>query len=67
MSEAPARPVNWRVSDFCRAHGIGRTKLYELISAGEIRTVKLGRATLIPDAEARRWQTRLLAQLEGAE
>jgi len=27
--------------------GIGRTKLYELIGAGEIETIKVGRITLI--------------------
>lgn len=28
--------------------GIGRSKLYQCIGAGEIETVKVGRATLIP-------------------
>jgi excisionase family DNA binding protein len=28
--------------------GIGRSKLYQCICAGEIETVKVGRATLIP-------------------
>ena len=28
--------------------GIGVTKLYELIKAGEVQTVKLGKVTLIP-------------------
>lgn len=32
----------------CSSLGIGRTKLYELIAAGEIRPIKLGRRTLIP-------------------
>ena len=27
--------------------GIGRTKLYELISTGDLETIKIGRATLI--------------------
>jgi hypothetical protein len=27
--------------------GLGRTKLYELIKAGDLETVKIGRATLI--------------------
>ena len=27
---------------------LGRTRLYELIAAGDIRPVKLGRRTLIP-------------------
>ncbi len=28
--------------------GLGRTKIYELIAAGELRTVKIGRRRLIP-------------------
>ena len=28
--------------------GIGRSKLYELIKAGEIETVKVGSSTLVP-------------------
>lgn len=50
--------VNWRVSDFCRAHGIGRTFFYEEVKRGEIRTIKVGSRTLVPDSEARAWQQR---------
>ena len=37
-----------RIKEACRITGIGRSKLYELIAAGEIRTVKVGSITLIP-------------------
>ena len=33
--------------------GVGRTKLYELIAAGEVETVKLGKATRITTASLR--------------
>lgn len=33
----------------------GRTKLFELLRAGEVRVVKLGRATRIPRRELDRW------------
>ena len=44
-------PISTNVTDACRRLGIGKTKLYELIKAGEIRTVKIGVKTLIPEAE----------------
>ena len=33
--------------------GIGRTKLYELISTGELETVKIGKATRVTTASLR--------------
>lgn len=43
-------PICVRVNDAARMIGVGRTKLYELIAAGEIETVKLGKATRITTA-----------------
>ncbi len=50
--------INWRVNDFCRAHGIGRTLVYEEIKRGELKIIKVGKRTLIPDSEAKAWQER---------
>lgn len=50
--------VNWRVDDFCRAHGIGRTMFYDEVKRGEIKIIKIGKRTLIPDSEAKMWQNR---------
>jgi len=55
MAEELARnaistPLAVRVRDACRLTGIGRSKLYELIAAGEIRTIKVGSITLVPFA-----------------
>jgi excisionase family DNA binding protein len=36
------------VREACRLTGIGRSKLYELIAAEEIETIKVGAITLIP-------------------
>jgi len=44
------RPITVRIREACRITGIGRSKLYELIQAGEIATVKVGAITLIPVA-----------------
>ena len=40
-------PICVRVNDAARMIGVGRTKLYELISSGELETVKIGKATRI--------------------
>lgn len=45
---APIRVMTVRVPEACRLTGIGRSKLYELIKDGKIRTVKVGAITLIP-------------------
>ena len=49
------------IPDACRALGIGRSKLYELISAGEIGACKLGRKTLIPRDDLTSFAARLAA------
>jgi excisionase family DNA binding protein len=46
--DAVLRPLTVRIREACRLTGIGRSKLYELIGAGEIEIVKVGTMTLIP-------------------
>lgn len=41
------QPVTVTVQGARKALGIGTTKIYELIGSGRLRTVKLGRRTLI--------------------
>ncbi|BBE33311.1 helix-turn-helix domain-containing protein [Sphingosinicella microcystinivorans] len=49
MSIDPApRPITVRIPEACRITGIGRSKLYELIKAGDIPTIKVGSMTLVP-------------------
>ena len=48
--DPPPAPICVRVGVAARMIGIGRTKFYELINAGEVETIKLGTATLIPMA-----------------
>lgn len=55
------RPVNWRVNEFCKAHGFGRTKFYELVAAGKIEVIKCGSTTLITNPAAQRFQISLEA------
>lgn len=40
-------PINLSIADAARALGIGRSKLYELIGAEQLETVKLGTRTLV--------------------
>ena len=47
-SNGPAAPITVRINEACRLTGIGRSKLYELIQAGEIETIKVGTITLVP-------------------
>jgi excisionase family DNA binding protein len=45
---ADMEPLTVRIAEACRIIGIGRSKLYELIAAGEIETMKVGAITLVP-------------------
>ncbi len=40
----------YRAEDAARVLGIGRSKTYELIAAGELRSVQIGRLRRIPRA-----------------
>ena len=51
-------PLAVRVKEACRLTGIGRSKLYELIAADEIDTIKVGTITLIPMASLRHFLER---------
>lgn len=50
----PAPLLSVRVAEASRMIGIGRTKIYELIQAGDLETVKIGRATLVTMRSLRR-------------
>ena len=40
-------PINLSIIEAARVLGIARSKLYELINAGQLETVKLGTRTLV--------------------
>jgi excisionase family DNA binding protein len=44
-----------RAEEAARALGIGRSKLYALVAAGEIPVIRIGRSTRIPAAALERW------------
>lgn len=53
-------PLLYRVPDACAAIGVGKSRLYELVNAGRIRPVKIGRSTLIPRTELERFTAELV-------
>ena len=58
MTEPQMEPISVRIREACRLTGVGRSKLYELIAAGEVETVKIGRITLVPMTSLRGLITR---------
>jgi excisionase family DNA binding protein len=50
----PLEPLTVRIPVAVQLTGIGRSKLYELIAAGKLDTVKVGASTLITVASLRR-------------
>ena len=38
----------FRIDEFCAVYGLGRTKTYDLIKAGKLRTVLVGGRRLVP-------------------
>jgi excisionase family DNA binding protein len=46
-------PICTSINETARALGVGRTKIYELINAGQLETVKIGRRTLVRIASIR--------------
>nr|WP_221714288.1 helix-turn-helix domain-containing protein [Sphingobium xanthum] len=49
----PFEPLTVRIPLAMQLTGLGRSKLYELIKAGEIKAVKVGASTLITLASLR--------------
>jgi len=49
----PLEPLTVRIPVAVQLTGIGRSKLYELIAAGEVETVKVGTSTLVTVASLR--------------
>ena len=54
IPQLPLEPLTVRIPVAVQLTGIGRSKLYELIAAGEVDVVKIGASTLITVASLRR-------------
>lgn len=46
--------ISTTIAGACQATGLGKSKIYELISNGRLDTVKIGRRTLIKTASIHR-------------
>jgi excisionase family DNA binding protein len=55
-------PLNHSIHAACHLLGIGRTKFYTLMNAGEIKTIHLGRKCLVPHSELLALQERKLSE-----
>ena len=59
----PLRPVAVRLSDACRALGIGNTSLYDMMGKGEIKSIRIAGRRLIPVSEIDRIVAEACAQV----
>ncbi len=44
----PDRPRAYRVGDFCRLYGVGRTSVYKMLKQGKLPSVTIGGRRVIP-------------------
>jgi excisionase family DNA binding protein len=45
----------YSIAEFLRLYPMGRTSLYRLVNAGQLRITKIGRASRIAKADAKAW------------
>ena len=55
LTPATIEPISIRIADAVRLTGISRSRLYELIGAGEIEIAKVGTSTLVIVASLRQF------------
>ena len=55
----------YSINSFCEASETSRTKVYDEIKAGRLKTVKVGRRRLITPDQARDYFERLAAEQES--
>lgn len=65
MTTESSEKLFLRVPEAAERLSIGRSKLYELLAAGEIKRVKVGARVLIPVQELEDWARRLVEDADG--
>ena len=54
-----SQKIAYAIKDVCNIASIGRTKIYELIKTGELKTIKIGSRTLVTQSALDNWIKRL--------
>jgi excisionase family DNA binding protein len=67
MESGTSTPLAHTVNEAIKRLSVSRTTMYELIKAGEVRPFKIGRKTLIPEAELRKVIDSRMAVPAGAK
>jgi len=55
QQEAPMQRFLLRIPEVAKALGLGRTKIYELIAAGELPVIRVGRAVRVSVTAVQKW------------
>ena len=55
QNEVSSQRLLLRVPEVAKALGLGRTKVYELITTGELPVIRLGRAVRVSVAALQKW------------
>ncbi len=55
QQEAPTQRLLLRIPEAAKALGLGRTKIYELIAAGELPVIHVGRAVRVSVTALQKW------------
>ncbi len=55
QQEAPPQRLLLRIPEVAKALGLGRTKIYELIDAGELPVIRVGRAVRVSVSAVQKW------------
>ena len=53
--EVTELPLLLKVEASAKLLSLGRTKMYELIAAGDVPVIRLGRSVRVPTASLRQW------------
>lgn len=59
MNHPSSAKAVYSIAELCQILGLGKTTIYSAIGAGQIKTLKVGRRTIIPATEVAAFLDRL--------